>query len=86
MAGLDPAIPLMEAQCSPKRDHRDKPGDDSKRALRQARIIVQITKQARPAIKARAGADMRAPSVRSRRIGREGEESLSDARDCILES
>jgi hypothetical protein len=28
--------------------------------LRQARIIVQITKQARPAIKARAEADMQA--------------------------
>jgi hypothetical protein len=28
MAGLDPAIPLRRARCVPKRDHRDKPGDD----------------------------------------------------------
>ena len=28
MAGLVPAIPLMRAQCHPKRGHRDKPGDD----------------------------------------------------------
>ena len=24
-----PAIPLREARCPPKRDHRDKPGDDT---------------------------------------------------------
>jgi hypothetical protein len=30
MAGLDPAIPLENAPCSPKRDHRDKPGDDDR--------------------------------------------------------
>jgi hypothetical protein len=30
MAGLDPAIPLRLAPCIPKRDHRDKPGDDEK--------------------------------------------------------
>jgi hypothetical protein len=29
MAGLDPAIPLRRAQSVPKRDHRDKPGDDN---------------------------------------------------------
>ncbi|RDV01083.1 hypothetical protein DXH78_17735 [Undibacter mobilis] len=29
MAGLDPAISLRDAQCPPKRDHRDKPGDDN---------------------------------------------------------
>lgn len=28
MARLDPAIPLRRTQCVPKRDHRDKPGDD----------------------------------------------------------
>jgi Xaa-Pro aminopeptidase len=29
MAGLDPAIPIRDAMpCKPKRDHRDKPGDD----------------------------------------------------------
>ena len=28
MAGLDPAIPLRNALCLPKRNHRDKPGDD----------------------------------------------------------
>jgi hypothetical protein len=31
MAGLDPAIPLRDALCSPKRDHRDKPGDDKEK-------------------------------------------------------
>jgi hypothetical protein len=30
MAGLDPAIPLRKAMASPKRDHRDKPGDDKR--------------------------------------------------------
>jgi len=31
MAGLVPAIPLSNAwPCSPKRDHRHKPGDDDK--------------------------------------------------------
>ncbi len=29
MAGLVPAISLRDARCPPKRDHRDKPGDDS---------------------------------------------------------
>jgi hypothetical protein len=29
MAGLVPAIPLRMASCSPERDRRDKPGDDS---------------------------------------------------------
>jgi len=29
MAGLVPAIPIIEALCSPDRDHRDKPGDDN---------------------------------------------------------
>ena len=29
MAGLDPAISLRDALCSPKRDHRDEPGDDA---------------------------------------------------------
>jgi len=28
MAGLVPAISLIEALCTPKRDRRDKPGDD----------------------------------------------------------
>src|ERR1035437_9164651 len=28
MAGLVPAISLRDAHCPPKRDHRDKPGDD----------------------------------------------------------
>jgi hypothetical protein len=28
MAGLVPAISLGDAQYPPKRDHRDKPGDD----------------------------------------------------------
>jgi hypothetical protein len=28
MAGLVPAISLRDALCSPKRCHRDKPGDD----------------------------------------------------------
>jgi hypothetical protein len=28
MAGLDPAISFRDAPCQPKRDHRDKPGDD----------------------------------------------------------
>jgi hypothetical protein len=28
MAGLVPAIPIRRAQCPPKRDRRDKPGDD----------------------------------------------------------
>src|SRR5205807_2014564 len=28
MPGLDPGIPLRRAQCHPKRDRRDKPGDD----------------------------------------------------------
>jgi hypothetical protein len=32
MAGLVPAIPLREAElCLPKRDHRDKPGDDGRK-------------------------------------------------------
>jgi predicted dehydrogenase len=30
MAGLVPAIPITEALHQPKRDHRDKPGDDSR--------------------------------------------------------
>jgi hypothetical protein len=30
MAGLVPAISLRDAMCRPKRDHRDKPGDDRK--------------------------------------------------------
>jgi hypothetical protein len=29
MAGLVPAISFRDAWCLPKRDHRDKPGDDS---------------------------------------------------------
>jgi hypothetical protein len=33
MAGLVPAIPLRDALCPPKRDHRDKPGDDSRGAM-----------------------------------------------------
>jgi hypothetical protein len=28
MAGLDPAIPMIEAQCFPDRDRRVKPCDD----------------------------------------------------------
>src|SRR5215207_2828742 len=30
MAGLVPAISLRDAPCHPKRDRRDKPGDDSR--------------------------------------------------------
>ena len=30
MAGLVPAISLRDALCPPKRDRRDKPGDDGK--------------------------------------------------------
>src|SRR5579885_3745023 len=33
MAGLVPAIPIREALCPPKRDRRDKPGDDKLRAM-----------------------------------------------------
>jgi hypothetical protein len=33
MAGLDPAIPLGLALCSPKRYRRDKLGDDSDKGL-----------------------------------------------------
>jgi hypothetical protein len=29
MAGLVPAIPIDVALCRPKRDRRDKPGDDN---------------------------------------------------------
>ncbi len=29
MAGLVPAISFRDALCAPKRDHRDKPGDDN---------------------------------------------------------
>jgi hypothetical protein len=29
MGGLGPAIPFEDAQCQPKRSHRDRPGDDS---------------------------------------------------------
>src|SRR5688500_17335862 len=28
LSGLDPAIPIPGARCSPERDRRDKPGDD----------------------------------------------------------
>jgi hypothetical protein len=28
MRGLDPRIPIIRAQCPPKRDGRDKPGHD----------------------------------------------------------
>ena len=34
MAGLVPAISLRDALCLPKRDHRDKPGDDKRSFLR----------------------------------------------------
>ncbi|MDZ4368611.1 MAG: hypothetical protein U0987_16550 [Afipia sp.] len=34
MAGLVPAIPIVEAPCSIDRDHRDKPGDDKGKCLR----------------------------------------------------
>jgi hypothetical protein len=30
MAGIVPAIPLMDAHRQPKRDPRDKPGDDGR--------------------------------------------------------
>jgi hypothetical protein len=76
MPGLVPGIHARNLYRNEYVDGRVKPGHDHRRVpLRQARIIVQITKQARPAINARAGADMRAPSVRRRRIGREGKES-----------
>ena len=34
MAGLDPAIPLRDALCPTKRDHRVKPGDDKENVAR----------------------------------------------------
>jgi glutaconate CoA-transferase subunit B len=37
MAGLVPAIPTRDAPCPPKRDRRDKPGDDNERV----RVVSQ---------------------------------------------
>ena len=36
MAGLVPVIPIIDAQCPPDRDRRDKPGDDEPAATRFA--------------------------------------------------
>jgi hypothetical protein len=38
-----PAIPLMEALCSPKRGHRDKPGDDKSGANVPAIIFATLS-------------------------------------------
>src|SRR6185312_7301410 len=45
MAGFVPAIPLRHAPCSPKRDHRDKPGDDSERLSAMSADPVAITRE-----------------------------------------
>jgi hypothetical protein len=31
LLAYDPAISMRRAQCPPKRDHRDKPGDDTEK-------------------------------------------------------
>jgi hypothetical protein len=41
MAGLVPAISIVEALCSIRRDHRDKPGDDVPRF--QQRLCITST-------------------------------------------
>jgi len=38
MAGLVPAIPILEIRCPPKRDRGDKPGDDMPRHSRERLI------------------------------------------------
>src|SRR5450631_211916 len=45
MAGLVPAISLRDATCPPKRDHRDKPGDDKHNMLRALSLTDLIFKQ-----------------------------------------
>jgi len=47
MAGLDPAISLRDAHCHPKRDHRDKPGDDMQSSLRALSLPIQISNSPR---------------------------------------
>jgi hypothetical protein len=45
MAGLDSAISIRDALCHPKRDHRDKPGDDKVSLPRPPRTTDSIVKQ-----------------------------------------
>ena len=45
MAGLDPAISLRDALYPPKRDHRDKPGDDKHNMLRALSLTDLVVKQ-----------------------------------------
>jgi len=63
MAGLVPAISLRDAQCSPNRDHRDKPGDD-KLSLPRSRAIyftIQFSKARFRYASARAKPTLRRP-------------------------
>ena len=49
MPGLDPGISLRDAHCHPKRDHRDKPGDDNREsettAVRRSRFASPAWKE-----------------------------------------